>query len=193
MRAQGVIIGHHGCPKALARRILFEDELLRPGTHSWDWLGTGIYFWEASLERALDWNPSYRATARENWCALGAVVNLGNCLDLFDRECIADVQKAYSHVADIFRDAGMELPRNLAGGPGDRQFSKRLLDCLVIDHLHELNREQGKPEYDTVRCGFSEGAELYPGAMLFSQTHIQICVRNPHCILGYFKPIGVVL
>lgn len=62
---------------------------------------------------------------------------------------------------------------------------------MVINHLHKLRDEDGKTPYDSVRCGFSEGQELYPGAMLFEQTHIQICVRNPRSILGYFKPVGI--
>ncbi len=37
---------------------------------------------------------------------------------------------------------------------------------------------------------FQEGAPLYPGAGFSTKNHIQVCVRDPSCIRGYFRPIG---
>lgn len=34
---------------------------------------------------------------------------------------------------------------------------------------------------------FTEGKPLYPGAGFHEKSHIQICVRNPNCIKGYFR------
>jgi hypothetical protein len=42
--------------------------------------------------------------------------------------------------------------------------------------------------FDTVRCGFIEGDRAFPGSGIFQQSHIQIAVRNPACILGVFRP-----
>jgi hypothetical protein len=39
-----------------------------------------------------------------------------------------------------------------------------------------------------VRAFFVEGQELYATAGLRSLDHIQICVRNPRSIIGYFLP-----
>ena len=33
-----------------------------------------------------------------------------------------------------------------------------------------------------------EGESVYPGAAIYSKTHIQIAVRDPACIMGYFLP-----
>jgi hypothetical protein len=38
---------------------------------------------------------------------------------------------------------------------------------------------------------FSEGDEVDPGAFFLSQNHIQLCIVNPNCIIGYFNPISV--
>ena len=46
----------------------------------------------------------------------------------------------------------------------------------------------GKKNYDTVRGAYLEGEPVYPEAKIYNQTHIQICVRNVECILGYFVP-----
>jgi hypothetical protein len=42
-----------------------------------------------------------------------------------------------------------------------------------------------------VRCGFSEGDPVYAGSGIFRETHIQIAVRSPACILGVFRPMLV--
>jgi hypothetical protein len=42
--------------------------------------------------------------------------------------------------------------------------------------------------YQTVRGFFVEGEELYEGAGLRHQDHIQLCVRDTACIVGFFLP-----
>lgn len=72
--------------------------------------------------------------------------------------------------------------------PGNRKGSHQL-DCLVINTAIALNQQKGLANFDTVRGAYLEGAPVYPEAMIFKLTHIQICVRNPECILGYFVPV----
>ncbi|TSA32147.1 MAG: hypothetical protein D4R64_16610 [Porphyromonadaceae bacterium] len=43
----------------------------------------------------------------------------------------------------------------------------------------------------SVRGVFFEGKELYPNSGFREKNHIQICVRNPNCIKGYFLPRNV--
>jgi len=50
--------------------------------------------------------------------------------------------------------------------------------------------EEGSIFYQTVRGVFVEGAEAYPGAAIHTKTHVQIAVRDPACVLGYFLPTG---
>ena len=57
----------------------------------------------------------------------------------------------------------------------------------MIELLHEKNRKAGY-NFDTVRGLFFEGDDLYPNAGFKAKNHIQICVRNPNCIKGYFLP-----
>jgi len=64
----------------------------------------------------------------------------------------------------------------------------RALDCAVINYIHQTNKDEGLPAYDTIRCAFPEGNAAYPGAMITSKLHIQLCVCNPNCIKGYFLP-----
>ena len=51
-----IVIGYHGCKEEFARDLLLGVQPIhtwRPSTNDWDWLGHGIYFWEASPERGL--------------------------------------------------------------------------------------------------------------------------------------------
>ena len=57
-----------------------------------------------------------------------------------------------------------------------------------MNFLHQLRAEQHEPPFDTVRGFFIEGAPVYPTAGLRSLDHVQICVRNPASIIGFFRP-----
>lgn len=64
----------------------------------------------------------------------------------------------------------------------------RKLDCAVIESLHTFREEQGQVPYDSVRGVFFEGKEIYPNSGFREKSHIQLCIRNPNCIKGYFSP-----
>ena len=42
--------------------------------------------------------------------------------------------------------------------------------------------------FDSLRAAFIEGERIYPGAGFYDKTHVQICVRNPNCVKGFFLP-----
>jgi hypothetical protein len=79
------------------------------------------------------------------------------------------------------------IPKNKSiGGIGDLLL--RDLDCYVIETMHKMQKELLEPPFDTVRGVFPEGKELYPNAGFREKDHVQICVRNPNCIKGFFLP-----
>lgn len=41
-----LIIGFHGCEKAIAIKVINGQLDLKFSTNSYDWLGNGAYFWE---------------------------------------------------------------------------------------------------------------------------------------------------
>jgi hypothetical protein len=63
---------------------------------------------------------------------------------------------------------------------------RRYLDCAVIDHAVKLAGESNLP-IDTVRAVFVEGGKLYGTAGFHEKNHIQVCVKNSACIVGYFR------
>ena len=78
------------------------------------------------------------------------------------------------------KEAGEKMPRN--------KGNNRALDCAVIQYIHKSNTLKGTPPFDTIRCAFPEGDEVYPGSAITARLHIQICVLNLNCIKGFFLP-----
>ncbi len=68
-----------------------------------------------------------------------------------------------------------------------RESKLRTLDCPVVNDCLGRLATRGQV-YDTVRAAFWEGDPIYPGAGFARESHIQVVVRNPACILGVFRP-----
>jgi hypothetical protein len=119
---------------------------------------------------------------------LGAIIDLGNCLNLLQIDHLQIVKQGYDSLKALFQSIEEEMPKNKAIEEGT-DLLLRPLDCAVIELIHASNRQNGKPEFDTVRGVFFEGTHLYPNAGFKEKNHIQICVRTPRSIKGFFRPI----
>lgn len=196
----GFILGFHGCDAAVAEEILSGGSI-RQSAKDFDWLGPGAYFWEADAQRALEWAQEKVVRGDYKHAAVvGAVVDLGNCLDLTTRADLELLADAYASFEQAQQKAGLAMPENRdARGASRDDKALRFLDCAVIKHLHqniddeaEDCRSRGEmpaiSPFDTVRGLFAEGGQLYPGGGFYSHTHAQIAVRNEACIKGVFTP-----
>jgi hypothetical protein len=184
MISRTLAIAFHGCEDTLAKRLVNGECELEASANAYDWLGHGRYGWEDSPVRAWQWAHEAVAAGRiKNPSVVGMVIDLGHCLNLVDADSLRLVREAYSHYQVICHSSGISEVRNR--GP---EFKARFLDCAVLETLHASHAAQGLRPFDTVRGFFVEGSELYPGAGLRDRDHIQICVRNPKCVKGYFLP-----
>lgn len=181
------VLGFHGCDEEIGERVLSGKEHLQPSKNDYDWLGHGIYFWENNPERALEYakllkaHPERRSRKIENPFVIGAVIDLGHCLNLTESKSINILKEGYELLAAVCNESKTPLPQN--------KGLLRNLDCAVINTIHEFYKSSGKPAFDSVRGLFIEGEKVYPEAGFFKENHIQICVRNPNCIKGYFRVI----
>lgn len=186
------VLGFHGCDAILAEQVVLGKTMLKESDHDYDWLGHGIYFWENNVSRALQWakdNSQRKGSNINTPGALGACLNLGNCLDLTDSSSLLELKDAYDVLKKSTSLAGITMPINK--DPIHVVVKDRILrkfDCAVISTLHELRRQAELPPYDSVRGVFWEGADLYPGAGFKEKNHIQIAIINPNCIKGFFLP-----
>jgi hypothetical protein len=189
MVSRSLVLAYHGCDLSLARKVVTGDDDLLPSKNEYDWLGGGRYFWEDSHSRALRWaqNEVKQKTGKVKTPAvLGAIIDLGNCLNLIDVEHLDLVKAAYKAYLDFCRVSGLNPAQNKG-----KNFRERNLDKAVFETLHKMREQEKKPPFDTVRAFFVEGELLYENAGLRALDHVQICVRDPGKIIGYFLPRGV--
>jgi hypothetical protein len=200
----GIVVGFHGCDKSVFDQVIKNGEVLSTSENAYDWLGHGIYFWEGSYERALEWANASKKVSYP--AVIGAFVKLGNCIDLLDSADVEKVKRAYEILKLEFEALNQSLPVNKVMQNGIDMV--RSLDCQVMLRLQQLNNEAIAKELglidtsgpnirrirnhqnfiDSVRGMFPEGRFLYPNAGFREKNHIQLCIVNPNCILGYFDP-----
>ncbi len=190
-RLPSFVLGYHGCDETLAEDVLSGKKHLPPAENSYDWLGHGIYFWEYSARRAFDWAKTKKKSRPPGDphpimtpAVVGAVIDLGICLNLLEQHALDLVGESYKHFKKRCALTGYPLPENIVG----KDKVMRNLDCAVIQHLHEsMQQSLQHPSFESVRGMFREGKPLYPEAGFYENNHIQICVRNTDCIIGYFR------
>lgn len=183
------VLGYHGCDAEVGERIVM-GEPMDASDQAYDWLGPSIYFWESDPKRAwewADWKVS-RGDFKEPF-VVGAVIDLGNCLDLMMRESAIYLQYAYASLVAAIKNGEIdinEIPTNQKAGGGDGDYLFRFLDCAVIKYLHYVFEKEKRGKFDTVRGLFLEGKDLYPGSGFREKTHVQIAVRTKESIKGKF-------
>lgn len=184
-------LGFHGCDQSVADTVLAGKAHLKRSRNSYDWLGEGIYFWENSPARALEYATELQRRPRnvgpriKKPAVVGAIIELGYCLNLLDAEFLALVREAYADLKQSLDAAGVKLPANSV----DRL--RRPLDCAVINAMHQTRVDKGLRPFDSVRVAFAEGGDLFPGSGNTARHHIQIAVRTRSSIKGYFRPLNV--
>lgn len=115
----------------------------RPSDNDYDWLGPGIYFWEANPLRGLEFavqTSKRKGSSISRPFVVGAVIELGLCLDLTTSTGYDWIKIAYDSLVDVTRAAGLELPSN------SRDGLRRNLDCGVIGRLHSILESQICPQ-----------------------------------------------
>lgn len=72
-------------------------------------------------------------------------------------------------------------------------LAKRLyrLDCAFLNWAVPMVEKELSVRFQTIRGMFIEDAPLYPSAQLHLKSHIQIAVRDPSAILGFFHPATI--
>lgn len=196
-----LVIGFHGCERAIRDQLLNKPNDIIYSRQPYDWLGHGMYFWENNYTRAFQWaEDKMRRGAIQNPAVIGGVLYLGYCCDFLDAKYIQMLKVHHYEMAVAYKAASREMPQN-KDLPQDKYKDKilRELDCAVIERMHEKHSEQAQEEiqekgftkgkiFDSTRAVFTEGGPVFEGAGLFEKSHIQICIRNPNCILGFFLP-----
>jgi len=182
---QRQVVAYHGCDHDVVATCL-RGAALKPSTNDYDWLGTGIYFWEHGPARALDWARfmSKRKKVRKP-AVVGALIQLGHCFDLLDVRFTTLLHRLFPVFQETMAAQGKGMPAN------DSSRKLHRLDCAFLNWAIPLTEKKEGIKFQTVRGVFVEGEPLYPSAQLFTESHIQIAVRDPSSIVGFFHPVTV--
>ena len=95
------VIGFHSCDREFGLRLLNGHDEMQPSDNKWDWLGPGSYFWEEDPVRALEYaiNTSMgrqkNKTAADTPFVIGAIIDLGNCLNLVELTALDILRAAF--------------------------------------------------------------------------------------------------
>jgi hypothetical protein len=166
-------IGFHGTSVEAAQRILSSGFQL--SRNEYDWLGDGAYFFQDAPVRAGEWA---RQRFGEQAAVIGAEIDLVDCMDLFDARWHDVIRGAYSDMVRRLTKEGHPLPSQTVGA--------HRLDRAVINRTVGALHDRGI-QVRAVRAGFIEGEPLFPDSALWSQTHIQIAVRDPSAIVRVWR------
>jgi len=141
------VLGYHGCEEAVAESLL-AGEPFQKSSNDYDWLGPGIYFWEANPQRGLEFavEAIRRKKSAKRPTVVGAVIDLGLCLDLASQGSIEMLEEAYKSLKATMEATGEALPENAP--------LLRKLDCAVVNRLHSILGTQGQA-LDSVRGDLS--------------------------------------
>lgn len=182
-----MVLGYHGCDKSVSDKVLLESGRLKKSENDFDWLGTGIYFWEHGPERALEWAQHSKKVKTP--IVLSAIIHLGSCFDLLDTAHTQLLARFYPIYEETCKKVNRSIPQNSpSNNEAKGDLLRRHLDCAVINWVLDLLERRENYHFHTVRCVFSEGIPVYEGSKINLKSHIQIAVRNPSAIIGYFKP-----
>jgi hypothetical protein len=183
-----LVLGYHGCDRSFGERLLSGEASFRKSKNVYDWLGDGIYFWENNPKRALEWaqEPHNKKKIKEPF-AVGAVIDLGNCLDLTESASIALVKEAHKGFCEACDEARLELPKNRKVHESDEDFLLRPLDCAVINYIHAKRDSEKSLPFNSVRGLFREGNPIYQTSGFWQKTHIQLSIRDNASIRGIFR------
>lgn len=187
---QRQVIAYHGCDATTATKVLSERITLSPSEKDYDWLGKGIYFWEHGPQRALEWAQQRQREGKiKKPAVVGALLHLGNCFDLLDVRYTEALQRSWPLFIQAKEASREKIPSNqdLKNHPPQDKLL-RFRDCAVINWtISEFEKTTNAP-FDSVRGVFQEDDPVFEDSGIRLKSHIQIAIRNPACIIGYFRP-----
>lgn len=165
------VIGYHGTSAERATKIMREG--FKASVNPYDWIGTGVYFFEENLAYAKEWaGRLYKDKA----AVIGAAIDLTGVLDLTENAALRSLKQTAQNLQKIFGEIRMPMPKN--DGPKKRYFDKFLIDLYC-----EISAKSDIA-FPVVRGLFEEGDPIHAHSHIRHLTHIQLAVRDQMAILG---------
>ena len=158
------IVAYHGTTAAAADRLVDGGEFT-PSSKIYEWLGKGVYFWEYAPRQAWWWTKELRRNSRP--AVVGAMIRLGNCLDLLDPANVSSLKEVYDDIIPKWRSQGIPILRNV--------LSRRSLDRAILNWVYNQSDSTSTP-IETCRGVYvpANSRRIWPGSWIHDEAHIQI-------------------
>jgi hypothetical protein len=193
------VVGFHGTVRSSAE-ILLTPQPFKVRTNGYDWLGTGVYFWQESALRAKVWARSI-ATLSDEPVVLAADLDLSECLDLFDLKDYNSLRRMYPRFLELegstspLAQAGLVVQRgrqyttdDSSSDPLTRMPIRNFRDCAFLDWAVEKFSSAGR-RITSIRSAFVSGNALFEESFLFDWSHSQIAVLEPVSVIQNLREV----
>jgi hypothetical protein len=193
-----LVVAYHGCDESTADRLVSRGGKFRPSNNKYDWLGSGVYFFEDDSRRALHFaetaaaNPGRKFSRGviERPAVVGVVLRLHRILDLSTQDGIDEFATAYHGLEAASARTGQPMPVNRRARADDAEMLLHNLDRAVIEFVHAAREEDGLAPYEAVRAPFTQGSPIAPTSAILDRTHIQLALRDVSCVVGVSHAVG---
>ena len=169
------IIGYHGTTTEIAERLV-NGEPFTASNNDDDWFGAGIYFWEYAPKQAWWWATKFKN--KKHPAVIGAIIRLGQCLDLLDPLNVAELKQFHDDSLEAWRAASKPIPKN------GNQHKK--LDCALFNLFYD-NSKVGIETARAVYVPTQSAKRAWKRSWIYEEAHIQICVRELKSILAVWR------
>jgi hypothetical protein len=207
-----LVLAYHGCDITLRDELLAGLAHLRTSKNTYDWLGTGVYFYEADPDRALEHATTVRnhperllaSSAIATPAVIGVAIDVSRWLDMSTHTALQEFKIAAETCRQGYLAKHESIPKNGPAFEGDKDNLHRPFDNVTFMTLHGL-RAQAYEEaigqrrfddaaelrpYQAVRSAFSQGEIIADTSEFKEKNHTQIALIDKSCIKGYFIPVG---
>ena len=165
------VYGYHGTSAEVASLIIQQG--FNVSANDYDWLGTGVYFFQDAPARAWEWAKQQHPA---NPGVIRSTIRLENCIDLLDIQWFPTIRNVYSLFIEDYRQANRPFPRQ-----NPERAKAHRLDCAYFNYIVEVLAQAGQ-RIDAIRAVFLEGERVFPSSAIFDRAHVQIAVKNTSVI-----------
>lgn len=175
------VVGYHGTRLSVAKKLVNREIEFKPSDNSYDWLGRGVYFWEYGPQQAFQWAED--RAQKYHWdepiAVVASMIRLGFCFDLLDPYNVGYLKQFFLDYREAAEQEGMKVP--------DNANQAKYLDCEVFEYAYGVIESVGSNVVDTARAVYvptGNKGRVWKRSWIHDGAHVQLCVRNPKCILG---------
>lgn len=189
------VAGYHGTTASAA--TIIQRDGFKLSENSWDWLGKGVYFFEAAPSMAWQWAVEFAERQRKKGndstpALLSAVLDIERCMDLLDdvwdepMKAAADELEKDGVLAQQhgLRLRSAKLSRAVIVSDYEmplKAYRNNSADCQVVNAVWGKAKDAGFLA-SGIRAPFVLGKQLYSNSFFFDEGHVQISVVDRNII-----------